>query len=165
MIFLYEIRTWYSMTYPPPPPVPPLTLMFPPSDWHLFISYLFTVLCQCIWHENTNWGHHFYLYYWRRDHVEATNVIIPSNVIQIDHKKKERRPQFKSDKNKHSGALSKTKNKILWLHLIERAPLSNRHHTVGSLGIKINKPWRSFEKYGILQMFLPFPLYFRFFLL
>ena len=23
--------------------------------------------CQCIWNENTNWGHYFYVSWWRRD--------------------------------------------------------------------------------------------------
>ena len=51
--------------------------------------------------------------------------IKPSNVIKIDHKcdktvkyypnriySKKRRPKFRSDKNKHRGALSKIKNNI-----------------------------------------------------
>ena len=57
--------------------------------------------------------------------------------MKIDHKcnktvkyypnciySKERRPQFKSDRRKHRGALSKVENNIL-LHLMERAQPSN----------------------------------------
>ena len=57
--------------------------------------------------------------------------------MKIDHKcnktvkyhpnriySKERRPQFKLDRNKHRSALSKLENNIL-LHLIERVPPSN----------------------------------------
>ena len=58
--------------------------------------------------------------------------------MKIDHKcnktvkyypnfiySKERRPQFKSDRNKHRSALSKLENNIL-LHLIERVTPSNQ---------------------------------------
>ena len=84
----------------------------------------------------------------------TTNVIIPSNVIQIDHKgnktvkyhpihiySKKRHPWFKLKKensnsrkvkNKHRGALSK---KLHWISSKERCP----QISLASLNTKINK--------------------------
>ena len=37
------------------------------AEWTVAVEKKNTFECQCIKHESTNWGHYFYVSYWRRD--------------------------------------------------------------------------------------------------
>ena len=90
--------------------------------------------------------------------------------MKIDHKcnktvkyypsriySKERRSQFKSDRNKHRSALSKLGNNIL-LHLIERAPPSN-HLKINEHPDALSKNtlfYKCFSFFTLFAIFLQF---------